>query len=344
MEYANEQLTREQVRAAIRRTETGTPVRPPVSFAKWWGEGLWEQYGSRLSEFDRFREDVCVVEFPCPAFSPRADGFYWRLPPQEKCGKVGHDSEAALPDWKYLDAFLADLPDADAPGLFDSAAAAAEKARAEGRYVLIQHWGLMYERIWSFRGMQNLLIDYLDHPDEVQALHKAVADTELKLLRRAVREVLPDGYMHSDDLGGQRSLMMSPEMFRRFIKPYYAQIWGYARSAGLDVWLHTCGNVSDIVGDLVECGLSVLHPIQKRAMDWDRTVAEWKEKLTFLVGMDVQDTLVNGTTEQVREEVRLIKRTFGSPCGGLMLASGNGIVAGTPFENIDAFLDECFRS
>ena len=331
-------LSREQVRSAIR---FACPPRPPRAFTKWWGEGLEEQYGEELSRFDAYEEDVTVVPFPCPAVTPRADGFYWRLPQLGERRKVGHDANALLPDWADLPALLAHLPDTEAPGLFDEAARRARAAHEAGQYVLIHHWSLMYERIWSFRGMQNLLLDYYDFPEEVHALHRAVAETENRLLLRAIREVQPDGYMISDDLGGQKSLMMSPATFRAFIQPYYRETWGIARAHDVDVWLHTCGNVADIIGDLIDCGLSVLHPIQKHTMDWEEIARKWKGKVAFLVGMDVQDTLINASPEAVRREVRLMRDTFDSPQGGFLYAAGNGIVAGTPLENIEAFLSEC---
>ncbi|MBO4931997.1 MAG: hypothetical protein J6I42_07415 [Clostridia bacterium] len=330
-------LTKNEVRAAIRFQN---PPRPPRAFTKWWGEGLGEQYGSQLSRFDKYEEDVVVVPFPTPSFTPRDDGFYWRLPQIDRTKKVGHDANAALPDWADLPALLADLPNTDAPGLFDQAKRIADAAHAEGKYVLIHHWSLMYERIWNFRGMENLLMDYYDYPDEVHALHRAVADTENKLLLRAIRELQPDGYMISDDLGAQQALMMSPAMFREFIKPYYTETWGIAKEHDVDVWLHTCGCITDIIGDLIECGLSVLHPIQKHTMDWDKVAADWKGKIAFWVGMDVQDTLINGSPEDVRREVRLMRDTFDSPEGGFLYAAGNGIVGGTPIENIEAFLNE----
>ena len=330
-------LTRDEVRAAIR---FGSPPRPPRAFTKWWGEGLGEQYGDRLGQFDRYEEDVVVVGFPQPWMSPRPDGFWWRVPQIDR-RFTGYDSNTLLPDWEYLPGLLAELPDTEAPGLFDEAKRIADQAHAEGRYVLIHHWSLMYELIWQFRGMQELLIDYYEYPEEVHALHRAVADTEMKLLKRAFEEVKPDGYMISDDLGTQTSLMMSPATFREFIKPYYVELWGLCREHDVDSWLHTCGNVTEIIGDLVECGLSVLHPLQKHTMDWDAVAAAWKGKIAFLVGMDVQDTLINGTPEDVRREVRLIRDTFDTPRGGLLYAAGNGIVRGTPLENIDAFLDEC---
>ena len=106
-------LNREEVRAAIR---VQSPPRLPRAFTKWWGEGLAEQYGEQLRRFDRFEEDVVPVEFPCPAFAPRADGFYWRVPAVAAQTKA-IDASAYLPDWDDLPALLANLPDTDAPDL-----------------------------------------------------------------------------------------------------------------------------------------------------------------------------------------------------------------------------------
>ena len=165
-------------------------------------------------------------------------------------------------------------------------------------------------------------------------------DAFIAMLKKRIRELKPDGYMISDDLGSQKSLMMSPATFREFIKPYYTETWGIARKNDVDVWLHTCGNITDIIGDLIECGLSVLHPIQKHTMDWNKVASDWRGKVAFWVGMDVQDTLINGTPDEVRAEVRRMRDTFDSPAGGFLYAAGNGIVSGTPIENIEAFLHE----
>jgi uroporphyrinogen decarboxylase len=319
-----------------------SPSRIPMAFTKWWGEGLYEQYGKRLEEFNKYPEDVAVVPFPCPSYTKCENGFFWSLPEIDIKNKSrAHDSNCLLPDWQGLEDFVKNPPNTEAPGLFDEAKRYAEQARKEDRYVLLHHWGLMFERIWGFRGMENLLADYIEEPDKIMALHKTVADTEERLLVRAIKEIAPDGYMHSDDLGSQKALMMNPSHFREYIMPFYKQVWSPAKSNDVDVWLHTCGNVTEIIGDLISCGLSVLHPIQKHTMDWEAVAKKWKSKITFWVGMDVQDTLRTATPQGVRKEVRYMIDTFDSPEGGMILGSGNGIVAGTPFDNIDAFLDEC---
>jgi hypothetical protein len=94
-----------------------------------------------------------------------------------------------------------------------------------------------------------------------------------------VREFRPDGFWTSDDLrlfcrvktGHQKQLFMQPELFREFIKPYYARIGAVCREQGVHWWLHSCGNNArigtDILGDLAEVGLDVFHPVQKGTMD-----------------------------------------------------------------------------
>lgn len=336
-----EPLDAKEVTKAI---EFRSPARVPMAFTKWWGEGLGQQYGARLREFDKYPEDVCVVPFPCPAFSPTPDGFFWDLSgPSNATSSRGMDSNACLADWAYLDQLEAAPPDFSAPGLFDEAKRIAERGHAEGRYVLLHHWGLFFERIWGFRGMSNLLMDYVLNPGEVHRLHRVVADTEIGLLARAIAEIQPHGYMHSDDLGSQRALIMGPHYFREFIKPYYAEVWGGCRRQDVHVWLHTCGCITDIIGDLVEAGLNVLHPIQKHTMDEVQIAKDWGGKIAIWAGMDVQHTLQVATPEGVREEVRFLIDTFDAKAGGLLLAAGNGIVSGTPFENIEAFLDEALR-
>lgn len=340
MKYVTEPLPREEVIKAI---EFGYPKRIPMCLTKWWGEGLGAQYGERLREFDKYPEDVAIVGMPAPWYDKRDDDFYWHLPEIIDVSGRGLDSAVRMPDWKMLDYCIDNPPNTDAPGLWEPVVRAAEKARAEGRYVLLHHWSLFFERAWTFRGMQNLLMDYIDEPENVHRLNELLLSVELKLLEKAAELVKPDGYMISDDLGSQDALMMGPKHYREFIHPYYCRLWGKTHEYGFHNWLHTCGCIDGIIGDLIDAGLDVLHPIQKHTMDWDRIAEEYKGKITFLVGMDVQQTLPYGTPEQVREEVRLMKRTFSSPAGGMIYAAGNGIVGGTPFENIDAYLDECCK-
>jgi uroporphyrinogen decarboxylase len=335
-----EALPREEVIKAI---EHKGPVRVPASMVRWWGEGLGDQYGDRLQEFDKYPDDCVRLWVPQPGIEPRDDGYYWRLPDEYRNqARSGHDS-GATEGWDWLDAYESEIPNFDAPGIFDSLRAAAEQAKKDNRYLIICWWGLFYEPIWGLRGMENLLMDYYLHPEEIHRLHKARMALYKGIIARAAREFEPDAFQTSDDLGHQTQLMMNPNQFREFIKPYYKSVYDLCHEHGMHTWMHTCGNITDIMGDLVEVGQDVVHPIQKGAMDGNKIARDWGGKIAFWAGMDVQHALQEETPEGVRREVRWMIDTYDGPDGGLILASGNGIVSGTPFENIEAYLDECFR-
>jgi uroporphyrinogen decarboxylase len=320
----------------IKALERGRPSRIPLIRAKWWGEGLYEQYGERLRAFDRYPEDTAMIWVEPLDVSAMA--LSW-----EVATEGAHDARVVLDDWAKLDEFIAKLPDPEHDPQFGALIEQAEQIRAQDRYLLFGWWRLFFERPWAIRGMQNLLLDYYLEPDNIHRLHEALCDLYCGYIERSVREFRPDGFWTSDDLGHQKQLFVRPELFRQFMKPYYARIGAVCREQGVHWWLHSCGNNTDIMGDLAEVGLDVFHPVQKGTMDEVAIAREYGDVLTFLVGIDVQHTLQERDPHGVREEVRFLIDTFDRPDGGMCIAAGNGIVAGTPFENIAAFLDESVR-
>jgi uroporphyrinogen decarboxylase len=320
----------------VKALERGCPARIPLVRAKWWGEGLVEQYGDRLREFDVYPEDTAMVWVQ--PLDVEAMGLSWKV-----ANEGAHDARCVLEDWSKLDEFIGKLPDPEADPQFDALAEYAERARKQDLYLLFGWWRLFFERPWGIRGMQNLLMDYHLEPDNVHRLHDALCDLYCRYIECAARAFQPDGFWTSDDLGHQRQLFMRPEIFREFIKPYYARVGAVLREHSLHWWLHSCGNNTDIMGDLAEVGLDVFHPVQKATMDEVAVAREYGDRLTFLVGFDVQHILQESDPDGVREEVRFLIDTYDRAEGGMCLAAGNGIVAGTPFENIGAFLDEAVR-
>lgn len=323
-------LPREQV---IRALERKGPSRIPLVLARWWGEGLNEQYGSRLGAFDHFPEDAALLLIEPLDYD--AMGLSWEI-----AAEGAHDTRAIIDDWNKLDEFISKLPNPKTAPLFDALSEQVAQARALDRYVLFGWWRLFFERPWGIRGMENLLVDYALAPDHIHRLNEALCDLYCGYLARAVEEFQPDGFWTSDDLGHQTQLFMRPEMFRQFLKPYYARIGAFLQRHNVHWWLHSCGNNTAIMQDLVKVGVDVFHPVQKGTMDEVAIAQEYGDRMTFLVGIDVQHTLQEKDPQGVREEVRFLIDTFDRAGGGMCIAAGNGIVAGTPLENIEAFLDE----
>jgi len=326
-------LCREDVIKAIERQN---PPRIPLVRAKWWGEGLREQYGVRLNELDRYPEDVVALWIQPLEF--QAMDLSWDL---DLSG--AHDARVVVDDWSKLDEFIEKLPDPECDPQIDVLKEAAERAHTENRYVLFSWWGLFFERPWGVRGMTNLLMDYHLYPEEVHRLNDALANLYSGYIRRAARELAPDGFWTSDDLGHQTQPFMRPRTFKAMLKPYYAKVGEVLEETGMHWWLHSCGNNTPLLDDLIEVGVDVFHPVQKGTMDELAVAREYGDRLTFLAGIDVQHTLQEKGPAGVREEVRFLIDAFDQPNGGMAIAAGNGIVSGTPFENIEAFLDEAVR-
>lgn len=343
MAFVREPLSREEFIVAVeRRGSVDRPARVPVIMAQWWGVGTREKYGACLDRLAAtYPEDALVAWHIAPGedLSTTANPAY-RWGYRDYTGAVRHSigrSAVLLPDWGELDRLLADFPDPDEPGVFD--AVATRLTPEDNRYRLGGFWRLFHERFWSIRGMENLMYDYADYPGELRELGEHLLAYYQKILDRYAALGF-DGILVSDDLGHQRGPMMSPDTFSSLYLPLYEAFVRHAHAVGLHVFLHSCGDNAKLMDFLVAAGIDVFHPVQKGCMDMQDTSSRYGDKLSFLVGMDVQHILPEGTPGEVREEVRRLKAVFARPEGGCLLAAGNGILPDTPIENLEAFLSE----
>ena len=145
-----------------------------------------------------------------------------------------------------------------------------------------------------------------------------------------------------DDLGTQESLLMSPAMYRRILKPIHRDYIEFVKQrTDAKVFFHTDGDVFPLIDDLIEIGVDILNPIQTSAgkmANLDELKASHGEALTFCGGIDTHQVLPKGTPEVVRNEVRRVIEVLG-PGGGYMVASVHTIMDDVPAENILAMVD-----
>ena len=341
-----EPISREDVKKAL---EGGGPVRPPTCLLKWPGEGLREYHGDALDEvLSRYPDDILLGGVQQPGGWEAPEGFDpeyrwgWRDKPEPDAQVHGHDGGGGLIyDWSVLDEFLATFPKADDPKIWDGVRQAV--ANGGGRYVLAAAWNNFYERLWGLRGMQQVLMDFHLYPKELHALCEALCEFVLGLVDGAA-EAGADGFFTSNDLGHQTGLMMSPESFRKFLKPLHRRVADACHGRGLTYWMHSCGDLTDVLEDMIEVGLDVLHPLQYGVMDWQASSRILRGRMTAWPGIDVQHILQEADPKGVRAHVREAIDAFQVPGrGGCVVAAGNGITGSTPLENIDAFWDETFR-
>jgi len=228
-------------------------------------------------------------------------------------------------------------------------------ARAECRFEHLGSWcrqnadhytivwvGDLWERATFMRGMENLLLDVALDPAFVGRLLRGIADHILATMEVLFARFRFDGIALSDDYGTQKAMLISPEAWRRLLRPLVGEIYASARRHGRTVFHHSCGHITPIVPDLIELGLDILHPIQPEAMDVLSLKRLFGRDLAFCGGVSTQDLLPRGTPGQVRDEVRRLKDELGRD-GGYVLEPGITLQADVPLENILAMIDEARR-
>ena len=237
-----------------------------------------------------------------------------------------------LPDVRRVDEYA--VPDAHA--LFDADPALAQQieqtADREGKVVLGQLTYLLFERAWAVTGLESFLTAMYDCPAELHELLRRITEFNLAVFERYAALGV-DGVGFSEDLGTQRALMISPDAFRRFLKPQYARLFADAKARGLLINFHSCGRVEEVIEDLIEVGVDILNPMQARANDLAHVKQLAQGRLALEGGIDTQHVLMRGTPDEVEAEVRRVLGIL-APGGGYIIGPDQGMPF--PPENIAA--------
>ena len=210
------------------------------------------------------------------------------------------------------------------------------------RYAVIYFAGGSFESPWYMRGLERFLMDLVECPDIAEAICYYVTDFYKKRALRAIEEsggqidIIGSG----GDIGTQRGMMLSPDLWRKHIKPWSKQLIRPFKDMGLKTFYHSCGSIFPVIEDFIEMGLDILDPIQPKAkgMDLLKLNSYFGDRLTFHGGIDEQYLLPRGTPKEVRCEVeRLVK--ICEKQGNYIVSPAHAIQADTPVENILAMYE-----
>ncbi|MCM8805337.1 MAG: hypothetical protein NC825_01200 [Candidatus Omnitrophica bacterium] len=231
------------------------------------------------------------------------------------------------------------FPDPGLPYRFEDIGLWCEKQKEHYRIIWV---GDLWERATFMRGMENLLIDTVYNPEFVIELLSGITDYILQTMEILFERFEFEAIALSDDYGTQKGMLISPDAWRKFIKPFLWKIYSYAQKNNKKIFQHSCGNIIPVIPDLIELGLDILHPIQPEAMDIFYLKKEFGMDLCFCGGIRTQDLLVSGTPQQVRDEVKKLKDIMGKN-GGYILEPGITIQSDVPAENLFAMIDEAMN-
>ncbi len=211
-------------------------------------------------------------------------------------------------------------------------------------YPVFGYAGSVYEWSWWLRGMERFMEDLILRPLIAEAITEKVASYTKKLAvgsAKAGIEVL----CFYDDVGMQTGMQISPALWRHFIKPHWIDILSAVRSAYPHsiFFLHSCGNISKILPDIVELGFHILHPVQPECMEFTEVRQEYGKDILLCATVSAQKIFPFAKPKEIRREIRRLKEicSIDNRC---ILTPSNMIQPETPWENIIAFVEEARSS
>ena len=270
-------------------------------------------------------------------------GIGWRMP---KIGGLYYDmfDHPLGGDIDESDVESYILPDPTDPARFTGIREAAERVlKEEQRAVIVGNLsaGIFELYLWT-RGFQRGYSDLIGNPALVQKILHRYLDLQLAYWGKmfAVLGDMIDVVQMADDFAGQNDMLISPELYRKCLKPLHKELFDFVHSrSSAKVFLHSCGSIRKVIPDLIEIGLDIINPVQVSAagMDSAELKREYGRDLTFWGGgVDTQCTFDGShTPNEVREDVKR-RVTDLMPGGGFVFATVHNIQGNVPPENIMA--------
>ena len=333
-------LTLQQMKNAVERRGGDIPG-VPLFWHKFYNSNTVKKYGNALERLNQSVVDDCISltsprpgNFEAPQGAP--ENYYWAIEPDPgDLETQGITSRHVVSRIDLIDDFVESIPDPSDASLY---AEATQLARDNpNRYCVAFDFFCLFEISWLLFGMQEILCEMALNPARMKRLLRGFTDYHKKVMT-CFAQAGAHAYFASDDLGAQTSLIFSRDIFLDQYLPFYEEMIDHCHSLGMHFWLHICGAIDHLLDDFISVGLDVIHPIQPIAMDQQAIARRYRDKITFLAGIDVQYLLPSGTTEEVAAGTRKLIDTFDHEEGGCIIAAANGIMPETPLANIETWL------
>ena len=254
-------------------------------------------------------------------------------------GIAGSVHQHPIEDWNRFNEYKAPDPnetDGTYPIDWHKIRARVDRQKKRGDLVRggLPH-GHTFLRLQDIRGYENLIFDMVDEEPNLKALIKIVEDFNYQYLIKWLA-FEPDMMSYPEDLGMQVGPMLSPESFRKYIKPVYERLMKPARNQGCIIHMHSDGDIRTLVDDLIDGGVEVIN-LQDLVNGIDWIADTFAGRTCIDLDIDRQSITARGTPEDVDRLVREEVDKLGCKDGGLMMVYG--LYPGVPFENIRALMD-----
>lgn len=210
-----------------------------------------------------------------------------------------------------------------------------EDMKKSENYQILALEGL-FDVAWHITGFEDFMYYMAWEERFVKKLLDKALEFNIGLIETAPPVV--DGVRFGEDWGLQKGLIMGGDLWRRLLKPRLKEMYAAAREKGLDVFIHSCGDIAEIFPDLIEMGVQVINPIQPEVMDVAFLKKEYGRDIVLYGGVSCQHTLPLGTPKEMKQQCEYLRDTLGRG-GGYIFGPSGAIPTDAKIENIVVLID-----
>jgi len=199
--------------------------------------------------------------------------------------------------------------------------------------------GFIFETAWQLRGMENLFVDFYDNPKFAQVLLDKITEINAQVSARFA-EAGVDILWLADDIGMQNTTLMSPTMWRKWLKPRLRHLIKSAKLVNpkIHIFYHSDGFIEPLIPELIEVGVDILNPVQPECMDPAKLKKLYGDKLSFFGTIGVQTLMPFGRPKDVKQKVKEMIERVGKG-GGFIIAPTHFVGINVSWENVEAFFE-----
>ena len=209
----------------------------------------------------------------------------------------------------------------------------------EGMGLISCHAGGQYEHLTRLMSYEGLSIALHDNPELVRSVSDRVGELITGYYERLLQFENLIAVLQGDDMGFRTGTLISPDHLREFVLPWHRRYAGMAHEKGLPYFLHSCGNVTAIMDDLIEdVGIDGKHSFEDAVMPVADFQERYGKRIAVMGGIDI-NILAGGDLEKLRSQVRRTIDTCG-PRGRYAIGSGNSVPSYVPVKNYLTMIDE----
>ncbi len=304
------QSPREIVQAAI---HFDGPERLPVRMACFGcDDTAWIPWKNR----DRWENGLKVDEWGCR----------WE---QTELANMGQPKGHPLADLSCHDRAIA--PDYSEDWRYEDAEEALRAAEKEDRYTQVGIFMVLFERMHSLAGFENVLMGLLADRQNAEALADKILAAHVCLVRNCQERFGPrlHSFSMTDDWGTQEAAFISMELWRDFFLPRYRRLFDAMHEGGQDVWVHSCGKINEVIRGFIDAGVDVVNLQQPRALGIEEIGRRYRGKITFESLSDIQATLPTDDAARIEGDARALAEHWMTRQGGFVFSDyGDGEAIG----------------